>query len=504
MFYFYPESIDNHCIPVVYKFFTDPSNAYSEKSNDDEFNQSLDEYVEWHKQLECKLLSDHFNIYKRQETKALLFSSTINVEKLYFMKYLLLCPDVEKALPVLIFNYITNITENNYKKLNDIKKKTIKDKYDPHEFIDEILCHDKQPRYLKSPTRFNESMNKIYQNDLILKIKFSFIHITSFLKIMGLPICKNSDKLACILWYFSKFPDNANAFFSDEEKAILHVSEYDDEEFDCEESEEEYNHSLKYLFQIIGYIENVNKIDSIITKANVIEAYIKKNNPASYLPEGSYSLSSKYDYFCGKYLYKLMIDNDRAYDFFKLFDVNASATEAGIGNIEEDKIIKYLTIKNAEFKFKDIQFMEVANKLVRTDYYPLHTIVFQDYDSYYMQGCISDLVGNIEIDSNNIECTIPQLRNLDDQYIYIKELQLTITNFSKFKSSEWAIYILAYYIIFKGFKEIYPSYSTPENINNNDGSENSVEIPTNVLENIESINDIVNDLYNLTQETESN
>lgn len=456
-------------ISAIYKFFIGNLDNSKNKSDDD-FIQSIDLFIEWHKQLELKLLPEKDETGRRQETKALLFTTAIGAEKLHFMRYLLLCPKAEKYLPVFIFNYIANYTDSDYKKLIIIKNKKCKGKYNSKEFIDSLLFQAKQTRYLLMPERFSQNMGQLYHEDLIKKIKYSFIHIASFLKILSLPICQNANKLECIAWYFSQFPDNANTFFAQNEKTSMNIANINNEENHEEYLDnEKYSNSLSCLNRYIEYIMNPDNIKSVVKYADKIEKYIKKNNSNYYIPESSYSFSDKYNYFYGKYLYKIMVDYDRGIDLFKLISYEAKASEVGIGEIGfevTNKLSKILSINNAVFKFMDIKNMHLANKSASSTYHPLHAIVFNhsdsypfERDSYDMEGLFSEIIGQIIRGSNEITCFIPELKSMDNQRLYIKNLKLEITKLSKLKSCQWALYILTYYILYMGFQEDYPIYN---------------------------------------------
>lgn len=450
----YPSSLENHCVQEIYDYFLSCDQNDTSNPNN-EFKKSIDIFIRWHKNLEDKLLYDVGEISQSQTSKALLFTSAIDVEKLYFMQHLVLCSEAADFLPVLIFNYLSNFTINTFKTLSDIKNGKKKDQNRSKIIIHDQLFKTKITDYLKPPVHQNSSMNDYYNARTQKHIKFSFIHIACFLKILSLPICNDSDKLSCMAWYFTEFPDNANSFFSEGEKNSLRIDDIiysDGDDLELFDNDEKYIYAINSLNQYINYIENPECLVPIDKKvAQKIEEFILCPKPYFHLSPCNNSFLSKYNYFCGKYLDKLMINNNRGFDFVKLFDYFVSADEVVIG--DDDELSNPLTIYNAKFLFSDIQYMKKANDLSREDYYPLHTMVFHQCFSYHFEGCISSIECELNVSSNMIKCFIPQLINPDGNPLSINNLHLKVINCSKLKSRQWALYILYYYIMSKGFSE---------------------------------------------------
>ena len=98
-------------------------------SNNNCFKKSINEFIIWHQKLEMRMFPNNKypdDIPIRQVTKALLFTSVVGREHmadLNFMSTLFSGNEFKPILPVLIFSYICNYTESDYKKLHNIINK---------------------------------------------------------------------------------------------------------------------------------------------------------------------------------------------------------------------------------------------------------------------------------------------------------------------------------------------------------------------------------------------
>ena len=295
-------------------------------SNNNCFKKSINEFIIWHQKLEMRMFPNNKypdDIPIRQVTKALLFTSVVGREHmadLNFMSTLFSGNEFKPILPVLIFSYICNYTESDYKKLHNIINKKSKD----------TLLQKKTPHYLNITESSCKSMNEQYSERLIKNIKYGFIHIVSFLKILNLPICKESEKLHCLNWYMDTFSENAHTFFSLDEfnriKAVL--EEYGQNKIK-HMNDADYLERVQFIDRIIDNIEKiddfdmtkkyVNKIQKYISekKSIKIEKTIEERNMNFFLVPVSFT--QRYDYYYGKFLYKLMYKSERQCDLLNIF-----------------------------------------------------------------------------------------------------------------------------------------------------------------------------------------
>lgn len=513
-------------IPTVSTYFTGNKRTSKYK---DEFIKSIDIFKKWHEELENLFFEDK-PIATREETVALIRTSAVDSDDLYFMGNMVLCTKVRDYLPIMIFNYLTNFTHAKLKRAKRIKEGRYKRKVDKltddamtdidkeenkarkkkevNDFIGNLLFQSKIPRYLKETECEKDSMTRMFDDELMRKVKCRFIHIVSFLKIMSLPICEESDKLFCFYWYYNHFISIADMFFSDDEQYGLNVFEFVknkcskfgkltftldlDDVYAIKESQKDdynqiYNKMISYLDLAVKSIARIEKMNDIFDNANIITAFIEGNKEKNDGAEESKSFegktdfeedinpvkekefrklssfSNRFDYFCGKNLYKLMIDKNREFDLVNLFEFTPKSVEAAVirkeGNQGDNS--KLLSIKDIDFVFDDIKCMWLDENMVLNNkpyYYPLYTLVFQKEQSYYMEGSISIQKGSIMIGETRINCNISRLKTENEQAIYFDSLKFIFKRCPKLKNSKWALYVLSYFIIYKGYREKFPTY----------------------------------------------
>ena len=319
----------------IYEQLMSEVKSSKQKINDEAFINSIDEFVKWHKSLESRMFPGENKIPLRQETKALLFTSEINIEHIYFLKKIYSVKQLKTILPVFIFNYLVNHTDAEFLTLLRISKN--KSQIDPWNCIRNLFFKVKTPTYLLMPKDAHKSMNKIYTERLIKNIKCSFIHVVSFLRILNLQICKDSDKINCLKWYYHEFKNNAEMFFNHTELDMIIDGTI----------------QIDNLNEIIGYIETID-INNDLQRIYIerIEEYIKKimENKNENCKSGDLikniddfeietedfinislcpdSFSKRFDYFYGKYLCSILYSTCKQYDLFKvIIDTNDVTTD---------------------------------------------------------------------------------------------------------------------------------------------------------------------------------
>lgn len=479
-----------------------------------EFIKSIDILKKWHKELE-DVFFENKSVAKREEMVALFRTSTVESNNLYYMDKLVLCPKARQFLPIMIFDYISHYSKTVFNKFNTLEKEYKKKKSEQKanititkkesfvnkweseadELIRKYLFQAKAPTYLEDSCCKKGSLANYFSRHLQLRINRCFIHISSFLKIMSLPICNESDKLFCLYWYYNNFKNNADMFFLSDEQSKLNIFKFvknKGNNFDnfilamdvddlCEKQDKDnfnqiYNKMLSILDHVMESINNIERLNDITENADFIENFIRfkrkkvKNNKETgksldkefKMPN---SFSNRYDYFCGKYVYKFLIDNDREFDLVKLFKFTPVAKEVSIAETEGNQITKLLTIKDIDFTFDDIEYMQLAEKLFYNRYpwyYPLYSLVLQEEKLYYMTGSISVRKGSVFIKSNRINCNISQIKTEYNQVLFLDSLKFIFDRCPKLKNSLWALYVLSYFIVYKGYLEAYYDEDIPE------------------------------------------
>lgn len=425
-------------------------------SFNDDFFESIDEYVEWHKVLESRLLSDKKEIPRRQETKALLFTSKINIDHIYFMTRMFTIKQTKKLLPLYIFSYLANYTNARFKTLSSISEKKFKS--EASVFLQSQVFTPKTPRYLKMTKSTAKGMNKLCSEDLLQKIKYSFIHIVSFLKILNLPICNESDKIKCMKWYYENFEDNANLFF------LYHEIKWDkDDKFVLN------NSVLNQIIESIVTIDDTDSSDDYIARIKMYineikndkKANIEERDPDFFLVPDSFS--KRFDYFCGKYLFRLLFSTKNQYDLFSQI-IDTTSVSADELSVESGEDVLF-SLSNVDFSFSSIIEMTNIRKTKRLyapfPFFILNYECCNEPDTVYqIDGCITKINGEFMLGNKTVECGISEIDCQDEYDIFIKGFKHKTLklpdgiDMHNFLSNNWVGHILVYYILYKGMQDI--------------------------------------------------
>lgn len=476
-------------IKIMYEhFIADEKDEKSEnqKSIEIKFHESIDEYIKWHKTLKYRLFSSEITPAKRQETMALLFASETNIDHLYYMTNIFNAKQLKPNLPVLIFNYIANYTETNMKSLYTIKERTYKS--DPLIFLQNFVGKAQIPRYLKMTTSSKKSMSNLCTEELNKKIKYAFIHIVSFLKILNLPICEKSHKIKCLKWYFENFEENTDLFFYFGEicrdtKELESYIEYGNKS----QKDGDYLRIIQELNKITKSIEKIDDLNLEDRYSNKITQYIlekknheiektieERNNKFFYQPD---TFSKRFDYYYGKYLHKLMHCTKRQFDLFKIFiDTSDIFAKKLMVYCKQPKGELLFSLDDVKFAINSIDDMKKTDRLEACRApYPFFVITYNnitnssDYiyeceNSIYLNGCISEINGIFYFGKKIEKCRLSNLDCQNDYYIIINEFgyrQSELLSYINEKNNflpKWVKPILVYYIVYGGMNESFKNF----------------------------------------------
>lgn len=442
--------------------FSSSYKSNSRRSNAAKWKSSLDELVKWHGQLETALLLD-YKVNPKQEYRGLLFTSSLTEDDFgYLINYL---SDVKLKCfyPVYIFNYLSKITRTNMALLKRDSIKIIQDQF----------CSPNIPRFLKLngteedneyesennnldyEKKHSKSMSKLYTETLRTKIKYGFIHVATFFKILSLPICAESDKQKCLAWYYAsynkdrfKLQRNLNMFLYSPLGRMESIISPD--------HRKEILNWLNAIFDELNYI-NI-KVDELSPVYS--EALVKYFKGERFVDEGNvpFGLARRFDYYTGKYLFDLMEVNHKEEDLLKLVDIHISADSATFFNDS------YTLHEVDDIEFKSISKYEIHLSNGRL-YTPISVFMLSEFTKKFSQnsimvvGEIKSIRGklrNISRESEQVTCVINDLKCTDDSNLVIQNICASGSKLrDNFFNYPWAVYIMAYLILYEGYEYEY-------------------------------------------------